>query len=215
MYLRDVLAVVVRRWPITLAGVVMTALLCFGAYTVVSPTYKSTAELVLLPPKTSVENGGNPLLALGGLGQASDVLIRSLTSDSEHERIGAAVGTDKYEIVPDWTTSSPILVITAHGADTAQTDRLMAALLAATPATLGTLQDTLDVPSQSRISSMVLTQGGAPVAEIKNQVRAVLAAAVVGLGLTVLVVVWSTPCSARGNIAGSHPRRNRTQSPQA
>ena len=65
-------ALLLRRWYLTLTGLVLT--IAFGAIAIfmVAPTYQAKASLLPASPK-SPATGSNPYLALGGLQGATDV----------------------------------------------------------------------------------------------------------------------------------------------
>ena len=181
MQLKDLGTTLARRWYLTLAGLLATAGLCIGTFTAVPPTYQTTADVVLLPPKTSVGTGGNPYLYLGGLQQAVDVLTRALTSDASRTELLGAVGAGEYDVVPDLSTSGPILIVTGTGTTSTIADSARNAVLDRVPTTLVQLQTALSVATDSQITSMVLTADEKPKLILKTRLRAVAAAGVLGL----------------------------------
>jgi hypothetical protein len=180
MHLKDLGTTLARRWYLTLAGLLATAGLCIGTFTAVPPTYQTTADVVLLPPKTSVGTGGNPYLYLGGLQQAVDVLTRALTSDASRTELLGAVGAGEYDVVPDLSTSGPILIVTGTGTTSTIADSARNAVLDRVPTTLVRLQTSLSVAADSQITSMVLTADEKPKAILKTRLRAVAAAGSLG-----------------------------------
>src|SRR5664279_1406269 len=114
MYLRELATTLRRRWYLTIVGLMATAALCAVTLSLYPATYQAEANIVLLPPTTTVEKGGNPYLQLGDLSQAVGVVIRALNSQSAVEQTAAAAPTGTYEVAPDYTTSGPIFVITAQ-----------------------------------------------------------------------------------------------------
>ena len=58
MFIRTVWSALIRRWRLTIVGVLITFVLCIVALNVVPPTYEARALLVLLPPNTSVASSG-------------------------------------------------------------------------------------------------------------------------------------------------------------
>ena len=58
MLISDAGASLVRRWYLTLVGLLATASLVALALFLVQPSWQSTASVVLLPPRTSVPAGG-------------------------------------------------------------------------------------------------------------------------------------------------------------
>lgn len=184
----DVFASLARRWYLTLAGLVGTAVLVVVALQLVHPSYVSRANVVLLPPESAVESGGNPYLQLGGLVPTLDLLSVSL-SDEETKRVVATTspGTE-YEAVGDTTNAGPVLAVTATSSTSTGAVRARDAVVAQVPLRLQSLQVRLGIAERSQITSMVLTQDPVAVPEGKDQVRAALVAAAVGLGATALLV---------------------------
>ena len=187
MYLRDLKASLLRRWYLVLGGLLLTAGICTAAYQLVPATYQAQASVVMLPPNSSVSKGGNPYLYLGGLGQALDVLTRALQADSAQRPITDAHPDSTYTALPDTTTTGPILLVTVDGPTPGETLATLHAVLASVPPALVSLQDGLGVAANSRITSMNLAADEQPTKIQKDQTRALLAAAAVGLVATVLL----------------------------
>lgn len=189
MLLRDVRTSLARRWYLVVVGLAVTAFACVGAARAVPATFEAEANLVLLPPASTVEPDGNPYLYLGGLGQAVELLARSVSSNEVTEKVlgGAPVGTS-YAVAPDPTASGPILLITAEAHSSEASLATLQSVLEAVPANLDELQADLDVPVPSRITSMPLVVDDRSLPVRKAQVRALVAAAVVGTVGTVLGV---------------------------
>jgi hypothetical protein len=209
MQLRDIGSTLLKRWYLSLAGLFVVAGLGFAVFTMIPPTYDTSAIIVLLPPQSTVGDGGNPYLYLGGLDQAAGVVNRALTSDATQTEIKDKVGSSDYEVTPDWSTSGPVLVVTAHGRSESGATQLRDAVLAEVPTTLTALQQQLNVPAQSQISSMVLTADEHPKPVIKKQLRAV---AVVVVGATVAVVLL---IGLYDGMATRRTRRQRVAAPAA
>ena len=73
------------------------------------PTYEAKASILMLPPQSTVEEGGNPYLQLANLEQVVDVMTRALNSQSTVAATAEAAPTGTYEVEPDYTSSGPIL----------------------------------------------------------------------------------------------------------
>lgn len=186
--MRDLVKSLARRWYLVVAGVIATLALCMGATWVVPATYETHASVVFLPPPTSVVQGGNPYLQLGGLNQVVDVVARSLSSQQVAAEMKAEDAASTFEVVRDLTTSGPILALTVEGRTMDRASLSLKALLARVPSTLTSLQNSLDIGPKSQISSMVLTQDESPEAVTRARLRAVVAAAGVGLLVTLMIV---------------------------
>src|ERR1700716_4105637 len=98
----------VRRWPVTILGLILTATLAAAAITTVKPTYTAQTSVLLVPP---VKAGQNPFLALGGLEQIADVASRSLADDSTTTALQAKGLTGTYALSRDQSVSGPIVAV--------------------------------------------------------------------------------------------------------
>lgn len=187
MYIRDLVASMVRRWYFLAAGLVLTAALCFLAFRLAPVTYESTGSVLLLPPKSSVGSRGNPFLYLGGLGQAAEVLTARLNAAEVRVPLETAHPDATFEIGPDPTTTGPILTVTVESTSREDSLATTTAALAAVPSTLTTLQTELAIPQGSQITVMALTVIDEPEMVVKTRNRAVIAVAGLGIAGTVLL----------------------------
>jgi hypothetical protein len=146
-----------RRWYIVVAGLLLAAGISGITYFAMSPTYERTASVLLVPGAGSIPAGGNPYLYLGGLSQASDVLVRALGANDVRDPILLGHPDTDFTVTRDATTSGPLLAITVEGANDSTVITVLEGALAAIPATLTDLQDEAAVPDDSRISSLSLT----------------------------------------------------------
>ena len=179
MYLSDLMASLRRRRWLVLAAIVVAAGLCATAATVLTPRHESQANVVLIPPESTVDKGGNPYLYLGNLNQAVDVLIRAVNSDQVRTAVGDRAPDGAYEITSDWTTSAPMMILTVTAHTSAQVTRLQSAVLDQIPVALGRLQDDLAVPADSRIQTKVVSSDAMPGVDRKSQAQML---AIIGAG---------------------------------
>lgn len=177
-----------RRWYLTLTGVVLTAVLCAAAVIMVGPTYEDKATVLLLPPVSSLASGENPYLGLSGLEQSVDVLVRSLNAQSVQLDVRQRWPGAEFTIAPDVETSGPIILITSENGSAEEAADLTSYLLTRVPVNLADLQSGLNVRARSQITSMVLTQYDQPEVIRSGQLRVGLGAVAAGLALTVLLV---------------------------
>lgn len=181
MYLKDVATSVSRRWYLAIVGLLGTAGLCFLTLAVVPPTYQAQASVFLLPPANIVDNGGNPYLQLANLDRVIDVVTRSLSSQSTVEALAVQVPGGEYEAARDFTSSGPIILVTATAKSPEASLATVKAVTDLIPPTLKSLQDAVAVADRSQITSSVLTTDGHPEIVRKTQTRALIAVAAVGL----------------------------------
>lgn len=190
MFLRDVRVSLLRRWYLTIVGLLGSFGIAVGVYMVTPGSNQLTASVVLLPPATSIVPGGNPYLQLGGLDQAVDVLVRALRAESSMQAVREVAPNSEVTIDPDLATSGPILVITATDRSAASANKAIDLLLAQTPTTLKKLQTTLGIADKSQITSMVLVRDEKATSVSKGPVRAALVAGVAGLAVSLLGIAF-------------------------
>jgi hypothetical protein len=181
MYLRDLAASCLRRWYLAVLCLVGVAAMAMATASHVPATYEAKASVVLVPPRDPETPNANRYLSLGGLTQAVDVLTRSLSADETRRLVRAAEPTGTYEVVNDWATSAPMLVVTAKGESPAATRATLEAVLARVADNLRELQTTLNIGADSQITSLVVSRDAKPRKVTKAQVRAMVA--VVGAGV--------------------------------
>jgi len=183
MYMRDIWASLARRWILVLVCLLATAGLGYMTAQKVPPTYQSTADMVLVPPKSTLDPKANRYLSLGGLRQAVDVLTRSVGSDSTDDAIRLVAPEGKFETSADFTTSAPILIVTASADTPLATQKLLDAVLAQVPVNLRELQKSVQIDPKYQITPQMVAQDDEPKTVMKTQIRAV--GAVVALSLLV------------------------------
>lgn len=210
MNIADTLWGLIRRWYIVLPGIILALTAGLGLFTVVQPGYERTSTQLLLPGEGTIPTGvTNPYLFLGGLTQASDVVVRVMQSN---EVIGKVV--EKYpgtEIVVerDPTVSGPVIriVVTAKSDEVA--GEALTMLADETSTVLDQLQTEQNVATKDRMSVSTITfdEVGVP----QQKTRLVLSAgAAFGLIVVTLLVASFVDGVARGphrrGRAGGHRR---------
>lgn len=202
MFARDVVSSLLRRWYLTLFGLVATLALGFGVFVQVPPTYEMTADVVLLPPATSVLQGGNPYLQLDGLSQVVDVLTRVLLSQQTLDTVKKISPDSTYTVGQDATTSGPIMIITVNAPTKTEAAATLTELLNTAPSALSGLQTPLSIEPASQVVSKVLAKDKKPTTIGKTRLRFAVAAVGLGLVLTVLLVALvDGPLSRRRSLA--------------
>jgi capsular polysaccharide biosynthesis protein len=188
MLMRDVPATLRRRWYLTIFGALGTVALCFASFNAFPPTYEASASIVLLPPKTTVEDGGNPYLQLSDLKQAVDVMTRALTSQSAVQATNAAAPDGTFEVLPDYATNGPIFIITAEDRTPEATLATLKIVTDMVDPTLNNLQAALGIAPESQITASTLTSDNTPSTVRKTQIRALIVAVGVGVVGSALVI---------------------------
>lgn len=177
-----------QRWYFTIIGLLVTIALCGLASMAVPVKYQAKAQILVLPPKTSVGTGGNPYLALGGLQAAADVLARAMSDGDTFRQLQEAGITGNYTVARDLTTSGPVLLVDADNSSPALALQTLRAILAQAAPRLTQLQDSLSVPLNTRLTTNIFTQDSTAAPQRKSQIRAILVALAAGIFATVLLV---------------------------
>lgn len=184
MILTDIGRSLLKRWPVTLIGMLLTAIAVISVVRETPVTYHLKSSLVLLPPQTAVGVDGNPYLQLGGLEQALDVLVRAVADDDVKDNVLKTAPQAEYIVQRDATTSGPILVIEVTAATQDATTEAMTILRATVPDELEKLQSDLAVSPQSRVTSREIAVDTAPRMDNTNQIRMLIAISGIGIVIT-------------------------------
>jgi uncharacterized protein involved in exopolysaccharide biosynthesis len=177
-----------RRWYVVVLGLLLTGGLTYYVYSQIEPTYEISGTAVLLPGSSTVPEGGNGFLYLGGLNPALEVLMRSANSDATvTEILGDDPGSTSYTVVRDLDASGPIVLVTATSDTEAEARSTLRAVLDILPERLATLQTDVAVPDAARMSVLDLAVDEEPTALTSARTRAVLAVAGVGIVATLLL----------------------------
>jgi hypothetical protein len=178
--------ILLQRWYVVLIGIVATVGLVVGASTTVKPTYQASANVLLVPPPSHV--GGNPYLELGGLEPVADVLARSLVDDTTAQLLTSQGLTGTYKAARDLSVSGPVLVLIGQGTSAAEALEMMRGIAQQVAPQLLKLQLAAGVSSAARLTTEALNTPTKATAITKSQMRAEVAAAILGLVLTLLAV---------------------------
>lgn len=184
MTLRDALALLLRRWYVVVAGLLVTVGLVLGASALVKPFYESSATTVLVPGPGTIAQGGNPLLFLGGLNQTRDVLVRKMQSGEIRGRLLDESGSDDLTVEVDTLINGPAILLRGLAPTAAAATETRDRALERLPVELNSLQDDVNAPADARVLSLVLTSDDEPRLNSRNTTRAMFATGLVGVGLT-------------------------------
>ena len=174
MFLNDVLGALKRRWYVTVVGALVGVVACFASFTFIGPSYVSISRVLLVPPQSSVPQGGNPLLSLNGMTSTVDVVARALTDEASRKRIEAAGSRATFEANTDRTTSGPVLEITSTATNPNDSLNTLEIVTETVPPTLLILQQGLEVREASYITSTVITRDFEPKSLRTTQIRALV-----------------------------------------
>ncbi|MHB1289797.1 hypothetical protein [Georgenia sp.] len=189
MQFSDLLAVIRRRWLVVVLGVVLTALLGFGATRLVPIEFEAKSSILVIPPTSTPNTGGNPYLALGGLQVVADVLARAMSDPSTVEEVTPPGGAAEFVVEPDASTSGPMLVVTTTDISPEGAVELLARVVELAPEKLSVLQSSVDAPPQTQLEIAVIAQDTEALPLYKGLIRALLVVVAAGLGLTAALTV--------------------------
>ena len=185
MAVSDLWGAVGRRWYVVLLGVLATAALTFGVSQVVPVTYETKALVVLLPPTTQKDLGGNPFLGLNGLDSLAAVLGRSMTSDALAAEVKAVSDKATFSVGPDSTTSGPVILATVEDPSSAGATKVLDRILAEVPIRLKALQIENGAPADTLVSQTLVSRDAEPKAQNKDLIRALIVVAGAGLAASI------------------------------
>jgi hypothetical protein len=187
-------AALIRRWYLVIAAVLCTVAATAFMVNRIGPTYEAQGTVLLFPPTTTVQQGsttetlGNPYLMLGGLTQARDVVIRTITSKSAREQIAKTHPGVKYTATPDFTTGGPLILVTVSAKTSEQTVDALESVLDTVPQSLEKLQNDLNLEDNALITSRQLTADERPDVVRKGQIRAGILVAALTLAVALLLI---------------------------
>ena len=212
MTLKNFLRGLGRRWYVLLVGLLITGVACAFVASEVQPTYQRSATLLLLPAASSVPEGGNAYLYLGGLGQASEVLVNTMAAQTVRASLLDGHPAADVTVERNVTSSGPLLSVTATGGSDSEVAEVLDRALAAVQSNLTALQRRADVPSDARISSMSLTTDTASTLLQRNRLESVAGTAIAGVALTLLLTgfvdgLLLSSARRRRSTTGSGPER--------
>jgi hypothetical protein len=187
MFLSDIPHALVRCWYVVVVGLLATGALVYGATKVTAKEYTVIAEVLLLPPPTSVPAGDNPYLSLGGLDAVGDILARAMGDVDAANSMREAGLTSDVTFARDQNSAAPMMLLTtvAKSPEAATGDSVI--FLNQLPITLKAVQAHAKVPENSYVGSTVIVKPDEVTASTKSQTRSILVAGVAGLVLTLLL----------------------------
>lgn len=185
----DVIAALGRRWYVTVAGLFATAALLLGASTLEPPVYTARGLVLLVPSQQMVGKGGNPFLALGGLDLPARVVVAYYESDVAKARFTSGSADSEYLVAIEESTRGPVISVDVTDSSPEGALATLEELTSSVPVELRRLQEEVDAPENAIVSTLVLAKDEEAEADNSGTVRMVIAAAGVGLVVTVVGAV--------------------------
>jgi hypothetical protein len=203
MNLADTLRGLWRRWYIVIPGLILAVLVALAAWQAIAPDYQRSGTQLLLPGTASIPVAGNPYLYLGGLSQASDVLITAMSSDLEQNSLLAGHAGARITIVRDPLTSGPQILTTVTARSDVEAGEILDAAIVRTTQMLDSLQDVDGITAGNRIGIKSIT--------VDNQSTLIQKTRVLGVAGATLLVLLLTLIVA-GLVEGLSTRKRRRRS---
>lgn len=187
MYFSDLMRGLLRRWYVLLIGFALAAGGAYLVFDAVPVRYEANATMMLLPPDENValQEGSNPYLVLGGMGQALAILTTRLNSQVIQEELASE--TLEYGVSGDTTSGAAFLLITTQADSEQNALALLDDVQLAADAQLTAMQAELEVTEVASIRMMSVTSDIKATALSSTRMQLTLAVAGVGVVLTFIV----------------------------
>jgi hypothetical protein len=183
----DTVRGLLRRWYIVFPGILIAAALAVGAWFAILPGYNRTATQLLIPGASSIPEGANPYLFLGGLAPAADVLVRALGSENVLNEMTEEHPGVEISISRDTTTAGPIIQIAVKAHSDSDAEKVLGLLVERTATVLEQFQEEENIPAGNRMTVIPITVDKQSVLEQRNRILGAAGAGISGIVLTLLL----------------------------
>jgi hypothetical protein len=185
----DLIAAVGRQWMVSVAGLLATAALVWGAAAVEPPVYTARALVLLVPSEQAVGKGGNPFLALGGLDLPARVVVAYYESDNAKAQFTSGSPDAEYVVAIEESTRGPVIAVDVTDETPQRALETLDLLTSSIPVELRRLQEEVEAPENAIVSTLVLAKDEQAETDTSGTVRMIIAAAGVGLVGTIVGAV--------------------------
>src|SRR5882757_1602802 len=209
--------VLLVRWHITAAGLLLSLVLAAMAYILVPLQYASSGTAVLVQAKRPGSSSANPLLTFDpSLNTTASILVQSLSAPQVFTELRLTTGRDKITVknegstaVGDGGSGEPFISVTAQSSDPEKSAAIVAWVLDRGRQELIDRQNSMRVATRNAIRLETVVDVAPPKPARESQLRA--------LGVAVLVGIVITITAARtcDRIATRRTRRSSTAEPRA
>jgi capsular polysaccharide biosynthesis protein len=207
MSLSTTLRVVLRRWYITVPGVLLSLTMASMAFSLVPPKYTSSGIAVLVEQKNpaTATNFINPVLrGDGSLNTATLTLVQALDTPAVKAELGLRKGVDNFTIKNVGSAAiadgadHPFLYITTQSSNPQESVDIVADVMSMAREKLINLQTALHVAPQNQIKLESVVDATAPKAVMGTSFAAMGAALMLGIITTCIVAcAWDGIIVAR------------------
>ncbi|GAA4167214.1 hypothetical protein [Gryllotalpicola koreensis] len=190
MNITTVIRATLRRWYVTVPGLLATVFLVIAAHTLVQPTFTRSADLLLIPAEATMPKGSNPYLYIGGLSQAADVLVTAASSQSVLGPVLEGHEKTTLTVSRDTSSSGPVLLITVETPSADQSGEILDGGIKAVTATLAKLQSEEHLTQAQMITASQLSVDTTATPKTKSQFMATAAAGGIGFVGTLILATF-------------------------
>lgn len=187
MNLAETLRGLLRRWYITFPGVILAIAVALGAWFVVPPSYVRNSTQLLLPGKENIPADTNPLLYLGGLSFAADVLVRAVGAENNLSAIKKEHPNLEVEVTRDNSSGGPFILITVMAPTNAEAGEAMDTLVGQTSSVLASLQEGQKIAANNRITVVSVAVDNKSTLQQRNRLVATTGSGVAILALALFL----------------------------
>ncbi|MEV6677892.1 O-antigen ligase family protein [Streptomyces erythrochromogenes] len=186
MSIRELVAVLRRRWYVIVPAVVLSLLAALHLYRSVPVAYQSQSSVALLDSSAASKlppSFGNPISNAGGaLVVTADVLIRTLSGADSARELHSLGVTDPYTVGFAANTSGPLLTLTVTGTDREKVLEETNILTGFAGEQLNALQAAAKVQPAYMVQTAPVVLPQTPVPQLKSRYQQVLGVLIVGVG---------------------------------
>ncbi len=207
MYFQDAIRILLRRWYVVLAGLLLILAASGAAVALVPTDYQASGQVLLLLPAdaTGVATPTNPYLNLqSGLTVTASLIAGNVTTKDAQRDMVANGFTSDYAVALNPGTG-PLLIVTAEDNDTDAAVATRDEVIRRLARELERIQLEESVPTSQIIHSRTDSVGTQAEALPGSKIRALAIVAAVGLVLTTIVAFIAD----RALLARSSNRRQR------
>ncbi|WP_078959370.1 O-antigen ligase family protein [Streptomyces erythrochromogenes] len=203
MSIRELVAVLRRRWYVIVPTVVLSLLAALHLYRSVPVAYQSQSSVALLDSSAASKlppSFGNPISNAGGaLVVTADVLIRTLSGADSARELHSLGVTDPYTVGFAANTSGPLLTLTVTGTDREKVLEETNILTGFAGEQLNALQAAAKVQPAYMVQTAPVVLPQTPVPQLKSRYQQVLGVLIVGVGsgFTLSFVADALPAARR------------------
>lgn len=198
MTLSSTVRTLLRRWCITVPGIMLSLTIAGITFTLIPPHYTSSSIAVLVQPKRpELLNGANPLLAFNeSVNTSALMLTEALNTPAIGYDLGLTPGTDTFTVKNVGSantgggTNQPFIYVTAQSSTPEKTADIVVDVMNRARQELADRQAALHVTRQNEISLQSVVDTTTP--KLAPGLSLAAAGAALTLGLTMTIIVAYT-----------------------